>query len=332
MFVHQKYLFHHVMKCGGTSLRHIFENILGHSNVLWAVDRELSLSPASFSHPTLIGGHFPHLFGSYFYADRYYISMLRHPIDRVLSHYFFYKNNIRATNISIKKTQSLSLSEFIHSEDPDIISYLSDFQTKTFAYLDPSVCNLTKDELLKKAQEHLSRFDFVGLYEELSDSVDFCCLRFGFPPVPDIPRENVTKDRKFNHDLSQDLLKKLTKRNEVDLEFYETAKNLFFRQKRSLLLRVIDLNRNTGLANHTTSSPDIIEGKDHDYPANHEQKVLNAWGDFDVRLVEISLSGSCSGSNTVSTGEDVVLRMFAESIRHVGNITAGFMIKDSAGE
>ena len=331
MSVHQKHLFLHVMKCGGTSIRHIFENILGPSNVSWVVDKDVSLPPARLSRPTLIGGHFPHLFGNYFHADRNYISMLRHPIDRVLSHYFFYKNNVPAKNISTKKTHTLSLSEFIHSEDPEIISYLSDFQTKLFAHLDLSVCNLTKDELLKKAQEHLSRFAFVGLYEEFSDSVDFCCLRFGFPPVPDIPRENVTKDRKFSHDLSQELLKKLTRLNEVDLEFYATVKDLFFRQKRSLLLRAIDLNKDSGLTNSTTSFLDTNESYGCSRLTKHEERVANAWGDFDVRFVEVCLSGSRSGSNTILTGEDIVLRMFVESLRGVGNITTGFMIKDSAG-
>jgi hypothetical protein len=328
---HQKYLFHHVMKCGGTSIRLIFEKILGSSNVLWAVDRDVDLSPASLSRPTLIGGHFPHLFGSYFHADRSYISMLRSPTDRVLSHYFFYKNNDPVKNIPIKKTQALSLSEFIHSEDPDIILYLSNFQTKIFAYLDPSVCNLGMDELLKKAQEHLGRFAFVGLYEEFCDSVDFCCLRFGFPPVPDIPRENVTKDRRFSHDLSQELLKKLARLNEADVEFYESAKNLFLRQKRSLLLRVIDLNKDSGLIERTTSPLDTSESCEHSRSASHEEGVPNAWGDFDIRFVEVSLSGSRSGSNTIITGEDIILRMFVESVRGVGNVTAGFSVKDSAG-
>src|SRR5262245_58758038 len=189
---HQKYLFHHVMKCGGNSMRHAFEDIWGPSCVFWVTDSNMDRPPAYFASYALIGGHFPYLFGSYFHADRRYITMVRDPIDRILSHYYYCQNNVPTKNISIvKKTQTLSFQEFVNSEDPEIVSFFSNHQAKIFAYLDPAVCNLSGDELLNKAKEHLGRFAFVGLYENFSDSVDFCCLRFGFPPVVNIPRENV---------------------------------------------------------------------------------------------------------------------------------------------
>ncbi len=215
----------------------VFEDVLGPSRVFWVTDSNMSRPRTYFARYALIGGHFPHLFGSHFHADRRYITMVRHPIDRILSHYYYFQNNVPTSNLSVvKKTHPLSLDEFADSEDPEITSFFCNHQAKIFAYLDPAVCNLSGAELLKKAMEHLGRFDFVGLYEMFSDSVDFCCLRFGFPPIVNIPRENVTKDRQFRGNLSQEQLKRLDALNEVDLEFYECARNAFFRQKRNLLV------------------------------------------------------------------------------------------------
>ena len=285
-----------------------FEDIWRPSRVLWATDSNVDRPPTYFASSAIIGRHFPHLFGSYFHADREYITMVRSPVDRTLSHYYYFRNNIPTSNISIvKKTQALSLSEFINSEDPELLSFFSNHQTKIFAYLDPTVVNLTEDELLNKAKDHLGRFAFVGIYENFLDSVDFCCLRFGFSPIINIPRENVTKDRKFSSDLGQELAKKLAALNEVDLEFYEFAKNFFLRQRRSLLLGLIDQNKKVGL----TEAKAVMRGTNNSHDngnfVDDKQIAPDVWGDLAVETIGVFLSGAHSGANILAHVIDLCL-------------------------
>src|ERR1700730_5412267 len=91
----RRFLFDHLPKTGGTAFRSVLEDIFGRENVtqhlegrseIWAVQR--------FSGIGLIAGHFLSLIpGEDRWFGRVRLTLLRDPIDRSVSEYFYWRHH-----------------------------------------------------------------------------------------------------------------------------------------------------------------------------------------------------------------------------------------------
>jgi hypothetical protein len=242
-------LYLHIPKCGGTTLSAIIYNqvsaeekyeaeqdpsnpLPGHlfySGVYYFPgkdayygffkDRELSIPVAAkraFGRKDLraVVGHF------WFGVHRYlahpwtYITLLRHPLDRVLSLYSHLKRH---------NGLSLTLEEFVAS--PSCREVDND-QTRRISGLEPELGACTK-AMLETAKDNLRRhFSVVGVTERFDETLIVLKWVLGWTKDLLYYPQNTSPDRLAIDSLAPAIRDALLGWNELDLELYEFANRL----------------------------------------------------------------------------------------------------------
>jgi len=226
----------HIPKTGGTTLRKIIDKQYSESETWHAYDdlplKETvdQLSKKQLEKIEYIVAHFPFGVHRYFSRPCTYITMLRNPIDRVVSEYYRARRN---PNIPIyDEVQSMGLKEFVSNDD----FALSNSNRQTLL-----VCGRKKGtpydlELddLAKAKERLDKyFAVVGITEMFDESVYLMKKELGWDDIF-YTKKNVARNRPNNESLSQKVVDTIKERNRLDLELYSYAKEKLKKQVKAL--------------------------------------------------------------------------------------------------
>ena len=229
----------HVMKTAGTSIiewiqRHYaFDEVLRKASI-W---RELkAVPPEVLKTKKFIRGHFGSQIDTVFRReDGYcYITLLRDPVERVISHYWHSRRAPAASNVLEKaaRKSDFSFEEFL--EHPAARPFVRNYQVRNFAF-DPrrhfagrAPRLAVPDDLvahdLERAKATLERYDVIGTTEELGLFVDDMCRRFGFYPERALPRRRSYRDSGLS--ISDAALRRVRQLNELDYDLYEWARRL----------------------------------------------------------------------------------------------------------
>ena len=218
----------HIPKCAGTSfstaLRRVYGNSLLGDQVDQPMDPEMPFQKnfAAWKEeqdrkPAPPGIRAIH---GHFWAGKYErqaphakrITWLRHPIKRLLSHYYFW----------------LSKPELPHSLHKYFIQ--NKLSLLEFAGL-PQLRNLMQNLFLR--DRSLDQFDFVGISEHFQEDLDSLCRQMNWS------KQQMTQERPTVHkDYKPDAIdpeteKKLRALNEADFALYETGLQLRARRQQS---------------------------------------------------------------------------------------------------
>lgn len=248
--------FLHIPKTAGTTFISVLESQFEADQIcpayLW---HDLINIPASqLSRYRLFRGHF------YYYLYRIlprfpiYITMLRDPLERTISHYeHIYRD---PNHYWHQRVKNQSLLNFIR--DPQVNPMVSNFQTRSIALdLDPRMIaaslngaalqalllektlesslpnNITDESLLRIAKSRLDQFAFVGITERFHESMLLLSNLFGWPPVSYIESRNRAPTRLQVDELSAETRDAALEILALDIELYRYAQRRF----QSLLLK-----------------------------------------------------------------------------------------------
>jgi hypothetical protein len=320
------FLFDHLPKTGGSAFKSVLEQIFGIENVSPAVSgRSESWAKQRFAGYRVINGHFHSAVPMRGMLDeRVRITILRHPIDRIVSEYFYYRNDVE--RVSWNKLTILA-------KDHDLASYVSQLVTLRDGAISNRYCHhfasqlsrrwLSDARILSLAKQSLQRYDFVGIQELFVDSVDvFCCL-FGLPHVPKIPLVNVTSSRAAASAIDPEARQMLLRANDLDVKLYEFALQLFQSRKR-------DVFRRASGGDALKVTMDEIDAWSHarsDTPEDSE-----TFGDRSVEFLCVNMSGEQSGSRLIRPGETITISFDVAAHVDVAKLTVGIEIVDELGE
>ena len=115
-----------------------------------------------------------------------YITVLRDPVDRVVSSYSRLKSFVdnperQIPPVRIIKENNMSFLDFVTSSDPNIL-YFTHAQTLWLSGLKSSVAVLDLEHEVGVAVENLKyNFDFVGIRERMDDTMIALKARYGIP-------------------------------------------------------------------------------------------------------------------------------------------------------
>jgi hypothetical protein len=155
-----------------------------------------------------------------------YFTLLRDPIERVISFFYFIRRNPHHYHFAPITSQNLSLKEFLELR---LNNMMDNGQTRMLAGVrqyDHPIGECTR-ELLEAAKQNLRQsFSVVGLVERFDETLLLLKQAYGWRNVLYV-QQNVTGGRPLQEDLPQDALDLVAAYNQLDLELYEYAATLF---------------------------------------------------------------------------------------------------------
>lgn len=217
-------IFLHIPKTGGMSAQTALKWVYGPGSVhhLPAEDHTLSQweaseAPARVQPQDLVTGHAPYGVHRQLAGRCRYFTLLRHPIKRVVSHYFYHRARYPKSLLA-----SLSLQEFLLS-DHSIAD--ANRQVRLLAATDPGT---EPEAALATAKDRL-RHDFaaVGLTERFEESLLLFRRRLGWTRMPFYVSRNVNTDRPSTAELPEDSVEAVRAQNQLDLALYHFARERF---------------------------------------------------------------------------------------------------------
>ena len=220
-------IFLHLPKTAGTTLNRLIEweypltEMYSVDPVLfeWSYARLRNLPKKRLRKTRIFKGHM--LFGLHEVLPHpaTYITVLRNPVDRVLSAYYFMRGYKLHPLYWKLRRNKWSLEEYVERTTRDNV------QCKIIAnaaYHEPCT-----QEIMERALQHLDRyFSVVGLSERFEESLALMKLRFGWQ-LKSYSAFNVTRSRPKRQDLPQTSLDMIAERNRFDVALYRHATKLF---------------------------------------------------------------------------------------------------------
>jgi hypothetical protein len=237
-------IFQHIPKAAGTTLNAILTryyspdetySLVGSAGFREAEFAQLPIEDrARFR---LIKGHL------YFGIHRYlpspftYITILRHPVDRVLSHFHYVKRSPQHYLYGHVTSKQMTLEEYVSS---GISLELNNGQVRCL--VGPDHQNVGYGEcsraMLEQAQRHLlTNYSVVGIANRFDEALLLMRRRLGWSSSPLYVPKNVTRNKPQTSSLPRRIIQLIERDNALDMELYENAARAFAKETDQWILR-----------------------------------------------------------------------------------------------
>ncbi|KML36101.1 sulfotransferase family 2 domain-containing protein [Cytobacillus firmus] len=164
-------------------------------------------------------GHYKFGIHDYIPEDCTYITLLRNPIERVLSTFYFIRRD--RYHPFHKAAKKMSLKEFVLSEEIGAKYLVFNTQTTFLSNQFPPGPNSL--EMAKRNIEN--HFNLVGITERFDESLFLMKREFGWEDINYMPR-NVTRNRPCPQQHPMEVIEIIKSKNLFDIELYEHANYL----------------------------------------------------------------------------------------------------------
>lgn len=223
-------LFDHLHKCGGSSLNNYLETHYPARKVFSTNGRRPEKSVKEFQNLPqskryqylLIKGHLANQLIDYIHPDHLKITLLRNPVDRIVSLYYYAKESPKH-NLYLEINQAgMSLEDFATS---DITIEVRNRYTTHFAGLSPIDVELHPKNALNTAINTIKEYDVIGFLDDFVNFTDSLRLQAELKYKYDNKRINVTKKRAAIDEIPLSVINTIKEINYLDLELYEKIRS-----------------------------------------------------------------------------------------------------------
>ncbi|KON88344.1 hypothetical protein AF332_17065 [Sporosarcina globispora] len=220
-------IFMHIPKTGGMTLKRIIKRQYPEDKILKDItDGKISEFKKIVSENEIrfVFGHLS--FGLHMHISQpcTYVTMIREPIDRVISMYYYVLGKKDHPLHGIVK--DLLFEEFI--DHPDLKVHTSNMQTKRALGKN----TLSPSDLEQAMQNLEDHFSVIGITEMFDDSVELMKQKFNWNDVSYV-RKNKTKNKLRKEEIDPNIINKVIANNELDIQLYKWAKNRLIQQLKS---------------------------------------------------------------------------------------------------
>lgn len=220
----------HIPKTAGTALRTALGQVTGPQLRIFPHYDERQFTTAEPAEWDVFSGHFGYKTAQHLNGD--IVTILRNPIDRFVSVYYFWRELLERkieVNRKTRLTKLYSLDEFVFLHDElALIEEFFNRMTWQIAYgssiehrKELRDQGKTENDVLKQAIANLGTFAVVGTQSRLPDFNGAMNARYGINL--DVQKINVTENRPTVSDLSIVTRRRIADWVYLDLELYESA-------------------------------------------------------------------------------------------------------------
>lgn len=241
-----QFVFNHFPKAGGTSFFSVLKQNIAEAKISpQLMEQEIRLArPERFEHYRLIRGHFSILTQMGFSRERYSMTLLRDPISTIISTYNFWRTRSEQDAVTAE-AKRLTFAEFVrrYADSPAIIhnTYTHHFAAVSREYPGRPA---NEDLLLQYAKHNLAAFNFVGVCEQLDESVRLLCHELRWRAPASTPHENRSIQAQAPEAIDTHTREILREHNQLDVQLYAFAKSLF--AERSARAQRVSAEENNG--------------------------------------------------------------------------------------
>ena len=275
-----KFLFDHIPKTAGVSLHEAFAKLFPK----YTKPNDI----ANFYHAIInqpdrdfVGGHFVFQPGNKLSPSHYHCTVLRDPVQRFISQYFFNRqvgeqlfirrelSDIRLTDPQVLTSLRCSIDEYVTFEG-FIKDTFSNVQALHFAArITGAPSKLNDKNLMDAAIASLEGYDLVGSMKNLQGFVDAIAQDFSLDTVT-LHQLNVTRKDTSRRQLKKDTLEVLKKANAVDYKILHWASQRFGWESGALpklyndtVERVVLPELSTSETDSSISGEDLVQAMDY---------------------------------------------------------------------
>jgi len=225
-------VFLHNPKAGGTSLSVFLRNMYQTNEVAPVLESSASARCSDiwldYLDCKFIAGHFGHEVREQYYPTYGLITNFRHPFDRILSLYRFWKFIPESQFVKLPAisgpsfARRMSFNDFVRSDEPFLSKYINNFHTRQLVRSgwDYWKCD---DKDFEIAAQRIDSMDWFFVCE--LPIISIAWLNNIFPQVKcpiDLSRMNQTIKTSTDH-VDIDLIRLVLERNHYDMKLYQMA-------------------------------------------------------------------------------------------------------------
>ena len=239
-------IFIHIPKTGGMTFLSFLENVLGQQDNIRFKENGWKYLPGDWplsllTRKRLISGHIPYSNIKGEIPGASYVTLLRHPVNQVISHYWQIRRHIDQKGVDASRSlqliefeKEMTLDDVVRQKENGIPTYIDNIQTRFLGWEGP--CTNAKDlspdlwlSTLERAKNRLiHEFSFFGICEMMMATKKLFCATFSLPYVES---ENVhinTRPQYQRHrEVDESLTAQISGQNAYDVELYDFARNIF---------------------------------------------------------------------------------------------------------
>jgi SAM-dependent methyltransferase len=238
-------IFLHIPKTGGKTLDEVFARHYApestysiYEPLRTALPKLAALPAETLGRIRLLRGHFPFGLHPYLPQPADYFTMLRDPIDRVVSFYYFVRQTPDHYLHTLVADSALGLADAVRA---GWTTELDNGQTRLLAGLqdDQIPVGQCRPEHLAQAQDNIEQYFVVcGLTERFDDSLILFKRALGWNRLSYSPGLNATANRPRLADLDRSTRRLIEETQALDVALYPWAAARFRRQARGLLFHL----------------------------------------------------------------------------------------------
>lgn len=312
-----KLFFDHIPKTAGTSLQRFFSDAFGAENVTETVQGlKLGQALAQYRHKKVLMGHFTFFKGDVLPPEYFMATVLRNPIDRALSQYYFMANDVPVYQLRLvdEPIKRLPIEEVLaDSYQPARALFCNVQATHLASWLSVSPLSLSEQELYETAVRALGLYDLVGRTEELGRFASSILSLFAIEREIGLGRVNATSARKKTGAIPDSAIKFLQERNQVDLEIWKSVAA----GKKAKSIRRAAVERSDACA-------DSIDGQRTDDAGESHR-------DGAIEFIGAKLERPTPSLPEILSGEPVQLRVAFRCNADTDSVTIGYSIECDSG-
>ncbi|MBN8923502.1 MAG: Wzt carbohydrate-binding domain-containing protein [Rhodanobacter sp.] len=318
----------HLPKTGGTALWHFFAEQLGERRIS-PPQQAILLREALLRWRTLpvISGHFITKHGDNIPADRMGVTVVRDPVDRFLSEYFY--NRFDGDNRPVEASRrGMELDAYLDHLTQSASHALLVQMEMLYPLGTDRQTQLSSEEKLAASMQAIDRFDLIGIQSETDDFCSMLCAKLGWPPV-ELRRVNITS-RRLDCSALQPHQRRLVERLvEPETMLYEHARKRFQKDRRGFI--ALSSGKIVAESEPESNAEVAFLPGQESIQGDVTARSPEDFGDRRCVIDHIEVHGRISGPNQVMTGEimDVFFHVTAhESVDHVN---VGLAIMNDVG-